>query len=63
VRFYIAIVESPKRKGRRVQIAVHAASKKRARAMVAARFTKWRIPTLVYAPGEKCIAFMDEFPE
>jgi hypothetical protein len=62
VRLYIAVVESGKRKGRRVTLAVHAASKRTARAMVGSRYTGWSLRILTHAPGEKCISFLDEFP-
>jgi len=62
MRLYIAVVESDKRKGRCVKIAIHAATKKAARTMLAGRFKGWTLQTLNYAPGPKFLPFQDEFP-
>ena len=63
MRLYIAVVESGKRKGRRVKLAIHTTSKKAAKAAVEARFTKWKLKSLNHATGRHCIAFQDEFSE
>lgn len=62
MKLYIAVVESEKRKGRRVKLAIHASSRRTAQALAIRRFTSWTVRSLRLAPGEKCIAFQDEFP-
>ena len=62
MRLYIGVVESQKRKGRCVKLAVYAGSRKAASAMILSRYRKWTLQTLSYAPGAHCIAFLDEFP-
>ena len=56
------MVESEKRKGRRVKLAIHASSRRTAEALAISRFTKWTVTSLHLPPGQKCIAFQDEFP-
>lgn len=63
MRLYIAIVESWRKKGRLVKLAVHTSSKKRATLMVRQRYTKWILRGVYHQTGPKCIAFQDEFPD
>lgn len=63
MRLYIAVVESDRRRGRRVKIAVHARSIATARRMVASRWAKWTLRILKHKPGPACINFQDEFSE
>jgi hypothetical protein len=62
MRLYIAVVESGRRKGKRVKLAIHAASKKAAMAAAKGKFTNWTLRSLNHAPGRRCIAFLDETP-
>ena len=63
MRLYIAIVESWRKKGRLVKLAVHAPSKRVATKMVTDRFTKWTLRGMHHTLGPKCIAFQDEYPD
>jgi hypothetical protein len=63
MRLYIAVIESDRRKGRRVKIAIHARSKKAALSMLSGRYNKWTLRNLNHAPGPKFISFQDEFPD
>ncbi len=62
MKLYIAVIESEKRAGRRVKLAIHASSRRTAEALAIRRFTKWTLRSLHLASGQKCIAFQDEFP-
>lgn len=63
MNLYIAVVESEKRKGRRIKMAIHASSRARAEAIARRRLAKWTLQTLSRVPGQTCILFQDEFPD
>jgi hypothetical protein len=62
MRLYIAVVDSHRIKGRSVKLAIHAASKKAAQRTARGKFSKWTLRSLHHVTGQRCIAFMDEFP-
>ena len=62
MKLYIAVVESQKRRGRRVKLAIYTHSRRDAARWVAGKYTKWDLVLVRHAPGPHCIAFQDEFP-
>jgi hypothetical protein len=63
MRLYIATLESEKKRGVRVKMAVHAPSKRAAREMALGRRKRWTLMNLSYSAGARCITFLDEFPD
>ncbi len=62
MRLYVVTVESDRKPGRTVKLAVHTTTARKARELVRRRYNKWNVVHVAHVTGPRAIAFLDSFP-